>query len=111
MFYLVWRQVVGDEPATAAAIASAACSNYLINNWWTFRDRRHHGSAEIIRGLVLFLLISGTGALINQAVTWYLHELHALDLFLTMAAGIVVATVWNYFLNLDLTWHGHARPE
>lgn len=111
MFYLVWRQVVGDEPATAAAIASAACSNYLINNWWTFRDRRHHGTAEIIRGLVLFLLISGTGALINQAVTWYLHELHALDLVLTMAAGIVVATVWNYFLNLDLTWHGHARPE
>jgi dolichol-phosphate mannosyltransferase len=111
MFFLVWRQVVSDEAATAAAIASACCSNYLINNWWTFRDRRHHGSAEIIRGFVLFLLISGTGALINQAVTWYLHELHALDLILTMAAGIAVATVWNYFLNLDLTWHGHARPE
>ena len=111
MFYLVWRQVVSDVPATAAAIASAACSIHLINNWLTFRDRRHHGSAEIIRGLVLFLLISGTGALINQAVTWYLHVLRSLDLVLTMAAGIVVATVWNYFLNLDLTWHGHARPE
>ena len=30
---------------------------------------------------------------------------------LAMAAGIAVSTTWNYFLNLDLTWKGHARPE
>ena len=109
-FYLLWRNLVTDESATAAAIATAACSNYLINNGWTFADRRHRGSAEVVRGLVWFGLISGTGALINQAVTWYLHDHHTLDLGLTMAAGIAVATVWNYFLNLDLTWRGHARP-
>ncbi|HEX3134867.1 MAG TPA: glycosyltransferase family 2 protein [Planctomycetota bacterium] len=110
-FYLVWRQVVAAEGATALAIATAACSNYLINNGWTFRDRRHRGAVELLRGMVLFGAISGTGALINQAVTWYLHDKHAIDLALTMAVGILVATVWNYFLNLDLTWRGHARPE
>jgi dolichol-phosphate mannosyltransferase len=108
-FYKIWHQVLTDEPATAAAIASAACSNYLINNWWTFSDRRHRGG-EILRGLPLFCLIAGAGALINQAMTWYLHNRHQIDLAFTMAAGIAVATVWNYFLNLDLTWQGHARP-
>lgn len=109
-FYFLWRQVLADEAATATAIASAACSNYLINNWWTFRDRQHQGY-DLVRGLLLFVLISGTGALINQAVTWYLHDRHTIDLMLTMAIGIAVTTVWNYFLNLDLTWRGHARPE
>lgn len=109
-FYLLWRQLIVDESATAAAIATAACSNYLINNWWTFGDRRHHGG-EMLRGLLLFILIAGAGALINQAVTWYLHDRHGFDLVFTMAVGIAVTTVWNYFLNLDLTWRGHARPE
>lgn len=110
-FYLLWRHVVADEGATALAIATAACSNYVINNGWTFSDRRHRGAYELLRGLVLFGAISGTGALINQAVTWYLHVHHSIGLGLTMAVGIAVATVWNYFLNLDLTWRGHARPE
>ena len=109
-FYQLWRQVLADEVATAAAIGSAACSNYLVNNWWTFSDRRHRGG-EILRGLLLFCLISGAGAFINQAMTWYLHDRHRIGLVFTMAAGIAVATVWNYFLNLDLTWRGHARPE
>jgi dolichol-phosphate mannosyltransferase len=110
-FYLVWRHLIANEGATAAAIGTAAFSNYLINNWWTFADRSHRSVAQLLRGLVLFILISGTGALINQAVTWYLHDRHALDLAFTMAVGIAVTTVWNYFLNLDLTWQGHARPE
>lgn len=109
-FYLLWRHVVDVEVGTALAIATAACSNYLINNWWTFSDRLHRGARELVRGMVLFGAISGGGALINQAVTWYLHDRHSLDLALTMAVGIGVATVWNYFLNLDLTWRGHARP-
>jgi hypothetical protein len=35
----------------------------------------------------------------------------ALAVMLAMAVGIVLSSVWNYFLNLDLTWSGHARPE
>ena len=109
-FYFLWREMVTAEGATALAITTAACSNYLINNAWTFQDRRHRGAAEVLRGLVLFGAISGMGALINQSVTWYLHDRHAVDLALTMAVGIGVTTVWNYFLNLDLTWRGHAQP-
>ena len=110
-FYGLWRHVTTEEPALLLAIATAAFSNYLINNWWTFRDRVHTGVAELLRGAVLFLVISGTGALINMAVTWYLHDKHTLAEWLAMGCGIAVATVWNYYLNLDLTWRGHARPD
>ena len=110
-FYLLWSRLLTEEAGTAAAIATAATTNYLINNWWTFRDRAHHGLGELARGLVLFLAISGTGALINQAITWYLHDKRTLPLSLAMIGGIAVGTVWNYYLNLDLTWRGHARPD
>ena len=67
--------------------------------------------SELARGLGLFLAISGTGALINQAITWYLHDKRTLPLSVAMIGGIAVGTVWNYYLNLDLTWRGHARPD
>ncbi len=110
-FFFLWRHVVGEEAGTGLAIASAALSNYLCNNNWTFHDRAHRTFTDMVRGVTLFLAISGTGALINQSVTWYLHDKRTLMLSLAMAAGIAVGTVWNYYLNLDLTWRGHARPE
>lgn len=110
-FFLIWRRVVGEEGGTALAIASAAMSNYLCNNSWTFRDRAHITVVDRLRGIGLFFLISATGALINQSVTWYLHDKRTMAIGLAMAAGIAVGTVWNYYLNLDLTWRGHARPE
>jgi dolichol-phosphate mannosyltransferase len=109
-FYLLWRYVLGEEAGTFAAIGTAALSNYLANNSWTFSERRHSSTADVLRGFGLFVVISACGAFINQSVTWYLQHLGAL-LPLAMAAGIAVSTVWNYFLNLDLTWKGHARPE
>jgi dolichol-phosphate mannosyltransferase len=109
-FYLLWSQLLGEESGTFAAIGTAAVSNYIANNSWTFAERRHSSAADLVRGFGLFVGISACGAFINQSVTWYLQHLGAL-LPLAMAAGILVSTVWNYFLNLDLTWKGHARPE
>jgi dolichol-phosphate mannosyltransferase len=109
-FYLVWSTLLGEEPGTFAAIGTAAISNYVANNSWTFSERRHSGVPELLRGFGLFVVISACGAFINQSVTWYLQHLGSL-LPLAMVAGIAVSTTWNYFLNLDLTWKGHARPE
>jgi dolichol-phosphate mannosyltransferase len=108
-FALCWSPLFGDEGGLAAAIATAAVSNYVINNLWTFADRRHRG-LSLLSGLFAFLAISGTGALLNQATTWYIHAHHGIAITLAMAVGIVVATVWNYHLNRDLTWGLHARP-
>ena len=82
----------------------------MINNAWTFSERRHQTLRDLLRGFALFVAISACGAFINQSVTWYLEHLGAM-LSLAMVAGIATSTVWNYFLNLDLTWKGHARPE
>lgn len=57
---------------TAAAVGVSAVSNYVLNNVWTFRDRRHVSLPAVVRGVVLFGLVSGTGALISRAVAGHL---------------------------------------
>lgn len=110
-FFLLWGRLASEHAATACAIATAAVSNYVINNLWTFRDRAHSGVGNVMRGLGMFLLVSGTGAMINHALTFYYHEQFAAPLWLAMAGGIAISTAWNYFLNRDLSWSGHAHPE
>lgn len=109
-FYLLWSRLLTAEQGTFAAIATAAVSNYVANNSWTFAERRHVTAGDVLRGFGFFAAISAAGAFINQSATWYLQHL-GVALALAMAVGIVASTTWNYFLNLDLTWKGHARPE
>lgn len=107
----LWSELGPAGWATELSIATAAVSNYAFNNVWTFRDRMHRGAVTLARGLALFLLVSGTGALINHAVGRYLQDATGLPLLVTAAVGLGVGTLWNFYLNLDLTWRGHALPE
>jgi dolichol-phosphate mannosyltransferase len=110
-FYGLWNQVLTNpEMATSLAIGTAAIGNYLLNNLWTFRDRRHMGAMAILRGLATFLMVSSVGAYIAQALTWYGTIHHGSPLWASMGVGIIVSTVWNYAINLNCTWGGHDRP-
>lgn len=118
-FHLLWKHPFSESLALAAAIGTAALSNYLINNIWTFHDRRHRGASALLKGLAWFLTISGSGAIINHAValdakTWFLAIPSMPDgvaLNLAMAVGIVFATAWNYLLNRSFTWSFQDKPE
>lgn len=95
---------------TVGAVAISALSNYIWNNVWTFRDRRHVSLPAMVRGVVLFGFVSGTGAVISRAVAGYLSgPVEGLGWsVLAPVTGFAIATLWNYFLNHDLTWRGHA---
>jgi dolichol-phosphate mannosyltransferase len=118
-FHLLWKHPFSQSVALAAAIATAAASNYLINNIWTFGDRRHRGARQLVTGALWFLAISGSGAVINHAVsldakTWILavtglSDERALDV--AQLVGIGFATAWNYLLNRSFTWSFQDKPE
>lgn len=95
-----------DKPdlALAIAIGIAMGNNYLWNNLWTFADRPHRTWPQRLRGLSLFVAISGIGALINHAVTSQLADFFAVDIAWTSIAGIAVATCWNFIFNWGVTW-------
>jgi dolichol-phosphate mannosyltransferase len=91
--------------ASIIATVLAMVSNYFLNNFWTFRDFRLTGRNQL-GGMIRFAGVSGTGALINISVTWFLQSVTNGVLPLTVATliGIAISTVWNFELNSRITW-------
>lgn len=92
------------ENALILGIELSIISNFLFNNYFTFRDRRKTGILEILNGLILFHLIAILAAVINFSVAFYLSKYHSVNIYLANMIGIIIATIWNFMLNLHWTW-------
>lgn len=88
--------------ASAIAIELALCSNYLVNNNWTFADRRAGFFA--VRGLLRYHAVSLGGMVVNLVMLQVLAGSVGLNPVLANLAGIAAATVWNLSLHLCWTW-------
>jgi len=91
-----------DIISVSISIEISILSNFLLNDLWTFRDRRESGSIPF-RALK-FNLICGAGALINFGMFYLLTR--AFDLFdmLALLIAIFIAMSFNFVFNKWLTW-------
>ncbi|MGP9811698.1 glycosyltransferase [Rhodopseudomonas sp. NSM] len=97
--------VVFDQPfaeAQAAAALVAMTSNFILNNFLTYRDQRLRGFA-ILRGLLLFYLVCGVGLIANVGVAFAVYNEH-ITWWLAGAAGAVMGVVWNYAMSGLFVW-------
>jgi|HubBroStandDraft_1064217.scaffolds.fasta_scaffold08572_4 dolichol-phosphate mannosyltransferase len=76
--------------------------NFLLNNVVTFRDRRLRGW-RLASGLLTFYAACSVGAVINVSFAQSLFHL-GLTWYMAGIAGMAVSSVWNYGVNLVLTW-------
>jgi dolichol-phosphate mannosyltransferase len=93
--------------AQAIATVSAMVVNYLINNWFTFRDRRRKGWG-ILGGLESFCLACSVGALANLAIAEMLFT-RGVSWYLAGALGTLVGAVWNFSVTSVFTWRQGRR--
>jgi len=91
----------------ASATIAAMISNFALNNALTFRDMRLKGW-RWARGLTLFVLVCGIGALANVGIASYLFTRNRMWV-LAAFAGIVVGAVWNYAMSAMYTWGKKSR--
>ena len=87
----------------AIATVVAMTSNFILNNYLTYRDRRLRGWA-LLRGWLSFSVACSVGAVANVGIAAYLFEIHTPWLPSAMA-GIVVSAVWNYAVTSVYTWN------
>jgi dolichol-phosphate mannosyltransferase len=88
--------------AQLVATIVAMTFNFLLNNVVTFRDRRLRGW-QLAVGLFTFYSACSLGAVINLSFAQFLFHL-GLAWYLAGLAGMAVSSVWNYGVNLILTW-------
>jgi len=80
----------------------AMVGNFTLNNLITYRDQRLSGLAWW-RGLMLFSLACGVGAIANVGVASYIFG-GGIGWLPSALAGIVVGTVWNYATTAFYVW-------
>jgi dolichol-phosphate mannosyltransferase len=88
--------------AQAVGAICAMTSNFILNNFLTYRDQRLKGFA-ILRGLVLFYLVCSVGLFANVGVAFSVYDQQPIW-WLAGAAGALMGVVWNYAMSGLFVW-------
>jgi dolichol-phosphate mannosyltransferase len=88
--------------AQACGALMAMTSNFLLNNFLTYRDQRLKGLG-ILRGLLLFYLVCSVGLIANVGVAFSVYDQEPIW-WLAGAAGALMGVVWNYAMSGLFVW-------
>ncbi|WP_298257033.1 glycosyltransferase family 2 protein [Bradyrhizobium sp.] len=88
--------------AQACGAICAMTSNFILNNFLTYRDQRLKGFA-ILRGLLLFYLVCSVGLFANVGVAFSVYDQQPIW-WLAGAAGALMGVVWNYAMSGLFVW-------
>ena len=88
--------------AQAAGAFVAMTSNFILNNFLTYRDQRLKGFA-ILRGLLAFYLVCSVGLFANVCVAFSVYDQEPIW-WLAGAAGALMGVVWNYAMSGLFVW-------
>ena len=88
--------------AQALGAILAMTSNFILNNFLTYRDQRLKGLA-VLRGMLLFYLVCGVGLVANVGVAFSVYDQRPIW-WLAGAAGALMGVVWNYAMSGLFVW-------
>ena len=80
----------------------AMTTNFILNNFLTYRDQRLKGFA-ILRGLLAFYFVCSVGLLANVGVAFSVYD-HEPIWWVAGAAGALMGVVWNYAMSGLFVW-------
>jgi dolichol-phosphate mannosyltransferase len=90
------------EAEQAIATVCAMVFNFELNNNITYRDQRLKGP-RLWRGLLLFMVVCGFGAIANIGIAQVLYEQNT-AWTVAGSIGAVIGVVWNYAVSATLVW-------
>jgi dolichol-phosphate mannosyltransferase len=97
--------LIAGAPFTWAQVWAtlvAMTSNFFLNNVTTYRDMRLKGAAAL-RGLLIFYVICGVGALSNVGVATWLYANEPVW-WIAGLTGSIIGAVWNYIVSSQVLW-------
>ena len=88
--------------AQAAGAIVAMTTNFILNNFLTYRDQRLRGFG-ILRGLIMFYIVCSVGLLANVGVAFSVYDQEPIW-WLAGLAGALMGVVWNYAMSGLFVW-------
>jgi dolichol-phosphate mannosyltransferase len=92
------------ELASTLSAEAAIITNFILNDVFTFRDRRSPGMKAKLNRLLKFNLVSLAGLGIKVGIFSLLYNVAGLHYLVANLCGIAVAMLWNYLVNTLWTW-------
>ncbi|HEY9822149.1 MAG TPA: GtrA family protein, partial [Candidatus Sericytochromatia bacterium] len=106
IFYLLRSQGMGLTSSAAISGELAIINNFLWNDFWTFGDiaRRQPGKRQRIKRLIKFNIICLAGLVLNVLIVNFFFNFLGINEYVAKLIAIAAVTVWNFWLNLKLSW-------
>jgi dolichol-phosphate mannosyltransferase len=86
-------------------------TNFILNDFWTFSDRRTPGWRSFLTRGYKFNLVSLVGWGINLAVFAIAFKIVEIQYILSEVLAIACAMLWNFFANVLWTWRVKPKKE
>lgn len=86
------------------SIETSIISNFLLNDVWTFKDRKGKGLTNLVKRSVKFNLISLPAFPMQIFVMGILKESFGMYYMVAALIGILVVFTWNFIANSFWTW-------
>ncbi len=99
----LWVLAMPFAQAQALATGCAIVGNFVLNNSFTFRDRRLRG-ARMVRGLLVFSGVCAVGAVANLNIAALMVDAGRQTWWVAGIVGAAMSLVWNYAVGSTLTW-------
>jgi dolichol-phosphate mannosyltransferase len=99
---MIWLGMPFSD-AQLMATAAAILGNFILNNLFTFGDRRLRGWG-FVRGFLTFAAICAVGAIGNLSVAGFLFGREQSSWWVAGVVGAGMSLVWNYAVSSVFTW-------
>ncbi|MBN3949039.1 MAG: glycosyltransferase family 2 protein [Nostoc sp. NMS7] len=107
VFYLL-RTVIhlGLTRSTILSAGVAIINNFLWNDLWTFSDisQRQRDPHQRFKRFLKFSAICLAGVILQALIINFLYNVLGVNQYLAKLIAIAVATIWNFWINLKLSW-------
>lgn len=107
IFYLLREQVgLGLTRSAILSAEVAIISNFLLNDIWTFGDisSKQRGWRKRIKRFLKFNIICLMGLILNVLIVNLLFNVFGVNQYLAKLIAIAAVTLWNFWINLKLSW-------
>jgi dolichol-phosphate mannosyltransferase len=107
VFHLLRRVVgLGLTRSTIFSAEVAIINNFLWNDIWTFRDisRWQKGGKARLKRFLKFNVICLTGVILQTLIVNFLFNVLNVNEYLAKLIAIAFVVIWNFWVNLKLSW-------
>jgi dolichol-phosphate mannosyltransferase len=102
-FWLLYVRSEGSfDYAQGVATILAMTTNFFVNNWVTYRDKRLKG-ARLITGFLWFCAACSLGAWGSFSIASFGFQ-NGFPWQLAGLLGLIISSVWNYGVTAAFTW-------